>query len=228
MFSTTATAETLAYNQAVHAVAAKNLALAKVTEQFWNVIDPQDWRPVIEPGFSFWDATKAFFGLEDFESFVAARGEDKLTDELGKVLVGTFGKNADKVVPVFGTYFSLLDAFAAGTKDPYLADTSGPETPTFPKPVAAGDDVLQDAIDEFYLDRDPSATLTVAQAARLQSLGALRADGHDYVEQARELRNLLRHWTPSPGEDVAEGPEHHNQQIAERLLQRLDAALRAP
>lgn len=249
VFSASATAVTLAYNTTLRSIAATNLILAGVAQKTWTELGPFDWEPL--PDMDRWDwsdaVENAFLPL-DPRNITDVSFWD-LKDGVLEILDKTL-HTGKKAIPYVGLAFTAYDFLEGGHKVPESVDSLGVRTP-FEAPHAT-DPALQSLVAAYYPGGDPGTHLTLRQAARLDGIGALADDGHDYVEDARRLDEQLEDWSNGtlepPGDRIgpaaAEPAEdegdwsaederdwsvadavtafHYDRELAERLSSRLE------
>lgn len=211
VFSATATGKTLAYNRTLLSVAATTVVLSELAKRVWDEVGPLDWDP--PPDTDTWSWTGgilAALGLDSWKSFISGQITDGFFDSLKKDF-----PRLKKFIPIVGTALTTYDFLEGSRRDPDEYEPLGVRTP-FGTPHAQ-DHALQVLLQGYY-SGDPGANLTLAQAARLQQLGLLEPDGHDYVEEARSLDEDVDAWRDGSLDITAIGPvEDGDQSAVDRL-----------
>ncbi|MQA80642.1 MAG: hypothetical protein GEV10_19550 [Streptosporangiales bacterium] len=225
VFSATASSDAIEYNEALHDIAKQNLSLAEFTYQLWNGISSEDLLEVQPQGWSWWGAIKGAFIPESAEELAYETGWGLI-----KAGLGTVYPFFQKAISVHGKYEMIDGWFKGGHHGPSISDPDIPDLLSL-NPVAHHSD-LQGKVEEFY---GGYGSLTVAQLAKLQSLGQLEDDGHDYVADAEELWSWLNGWIDANPPVFPESspdpltPEEldllRDWKLAFRLARELDAAI---
>lgn len=225
VFSATASFDPIEYNKVLLDIAKHDLYLAEFTYELWNELRSEDWLEVEPQGWSWWGAFKGAFVPDSVEEAVEAEGQGMIESGLGAVY--PFLK---KAISVHGKYETLAGWFTGGDHGPSISDPDIADNLSA-NPVAHHPD-LQGKVEEFY---GGYGSLTVAQLAKLQSLGKLEGDGHDYVADAEEMWAWLNGWIeanppvfPESSSDPltpAELDLLRDWKLAVRLARELDAAI---
>lgn len=219
----------LAYNKALASSARRNQNLAELTLDVWSRVGPLDWRPVEEGRLDWSDAIASALGISTVKDALGTftdHARDQALDDKVKKYGHLLGEGK-KGIPVVGNILTVLEALKDGYHGPHLTNTDGPTALEEPD-MEVGDSYLQGIVDSYRLDDVPGSAMTLAQAARLQRMGALDADGHDYVEDARNLRTRLDTWLHGggpPNFPRADSLDDGDLPTARRILRQLDAAL---
>lgn len=225
VFSATASADAIEYNKALHDIAKQDLYLAEFTYELWKEIRSEDWLEVQPQGWSWWGAFTGAFVPDSVEEAVEEEGKGMIETGLGAVF--PFLK---KAISAYGKYETVDGWFKGGHHGPSISDPDIADNLS-PNPVAHHSD-LQGKVEEFY---GGYGSLTVAQLAKLQSLGKLEDDGHDYVADAEEMWAWLNGWidaNPPVFPETSPDPLTPDEldllrdwKLAVRLARELDAAI---
>lgn len=252
VFTTSASAKALAYNQAVHHIATANLGLANLSKKTWERIGPQQWQRLVPESWDWWEAGKGLLGIHDVQDLIetlageakdvsvsefdrrlarlgiASAGDFAAFFSLAGVTGKLFGKQASKLVPLAGWAYAGGQAYRYGAKDAHLEHHAPPRS--LLERFRTSDPELEKLVDEYYADGE----VDLAQAARLQAAGA--PGDEDYLARAGELRERLSAWLDysEQHDDVGSypGPNDpeslrvgHDRAVATQLILELDAVL---